>query len=123
MELQSVTVMTDRRGGLCFLLYDTVQTLHFVDFIKQYFPFFSLGTGLVALLSRKNRETPLDSGLCMNSNYCIITPTRPAIKNYHRYLPCGILYHISRGGKYALYQKNHRRPGMGRRERPATRDV
>jgi len=40
----------------------TVQAIYKITFIKQYSPFFSLGTGLVALLSRKKRETLLDSG-------------------------------------------------------------
>jgi len=40
----------------------TVQAIYKMAIIKQYSTFFSLGTGLVALLSRRKRETPLDSG-------------------------------------------------------------
>ena len=46
----------------CVYCYVAVQVFYRIAFIEQYSPFFSLGTGLVALLSRKKRETPLDSG-------------------------------------------------------------
>jgi len=51
---------------MIFTFQSYYSGLYEIAFIKQYSPFFSLGTGLVALLSRKKRETPLEFRLKCN---------------------------------------------------------